>query len=228
VINLASGNDTVRVGSPLETVNLGSGNDTVIVTGATIGATIDNGTGTNTLEVTGGGTVTMGGSISDIATVLLTSAATPWNFTANAISGLTVDDLNTGLDTVQAGGANQTLTGGGAGKLTMIGSSAGDDTFKNPSTLFNGDTIEGFGPNGDVIDLTDVNPTLVDPPGFTQNTSTSGTLTVTDGTHSAAITLFGQFAAAGFHTAPDGSGGTDVTFQPPATVTALATPLHHA
>jgi hypothetical protein len=50
MINLASGNDTVQVGSPQETVNLGSGNDTVIITGATIGATIQNGTGTNALE----------------------------------------------------------------------------------------------------------------------------------------------------------------------------------
>jgi Ca2+-binding RTX toxin-like protein len=55
VINLASGNDTVDVGDPRETVNLGAGNDTILVTSATIGATIGNGTGTNTLEVTGGG-----------------------------------------------------------------------------------------------------------------------------------------------------------------------------
>jgi hypothetical protein len=159
--------------------------------------------------------------------VLLTNAAAAWNFTANAISGLTVEDLNTGLNTVQAGGAGQTLTRGGAGQLAMVGSSAGDDTFKNLTTLFNGDTIEGFGPNGDVIDLTNVNPTLVHPLGFTQNTTTSGALTVTDGTHSAAIMLFGQFVAAGFHTAPDGSGGTDITYQPPGAQAALATPLHH-
>jgi hypothetical protein len=45
----------------------------------------------------------MSSSISDIATVLLVGAATPYNFTANALGGLTVDDLDTGLDTLQAG-----------------------------------------------------------------------------------------------------------------------------
>jgi hypothetical protein len=225
VINLTSGNDTVQVGSPQETVNLGTGNDTILVTSATIGTTIGNGTGTNTLEVTGGGTMAMGSSISDIANELLASAATPYNFTANAISGLTVDDLNTGLDTVQAGGANQTLTGGGAGNLAMVGSSAGNDTFKNPSTLFNNDTIEGFGPNGDVIDLTDFSPTSVSL-GFTENTAmTAGTLNVTDGIHSAAITLFGQFVAAGFHTAADSGGvGTAITYQTPTLMYTLAIP----
>jgi hypothetical protein len=223
VINLASGNDTVQVGSPQETVNLGTGNDTILVTSATIGATIGNGTGTNTLEVTGGGTMTMGSSISDIATVLLANAATPYNFTANSISGLTVDDLNTGLDAVQAGGGNQTLTGGGPGKLTMVGSLAGGDTFKNPSTLFNNDSIEGFGPNGDVIDLTDVSSSSV------SLNFMGGTLNVTDSTHIAAITLFGQFVAAGFHTAADSGGlGTAITYQNSLATAALATPLHPA
>jgi autotransporter passenger strand-loop-strand repeat protein len=229
VINLAAGNDTVQAGDPRETVNLGTGNDTILVTSATIGATIGNGTGTNTLEVTGGGTMAMGGSIGDIATVLLASAATPYNFTANAISSLTVDDLDTGADTVQAGGADQTLTGGGVGKLEMVGSSAGNDTFKNASTLFNGHSIQGFGPNGDVIDLTNVSPTSVGL-SFTENAAmTGGTLNVTAGTHSAAITLFGQFVAAGFHTATDSGGlGTAITYQTPVVTAALATPLHPA
>ena len=51
IINLASGNDVVTVGGPTETVNLGSGNDTINVSAATIG----NGAGHNTLDVTGGG-----------------------------------------------------------------------------------------------------------------------------------------------------------------------------
>ena len=52
------------------------------------------------------------------------------------------------------------------------------------------------------------------PPSFAQNTSTEGTLNVTDGTHSASLTLLGQFMNA-FHTAPDASGhGTLVTYQP--------------
>ncbi len=75
VINLASGNDIVTLGSTQETAHGGSGNDTFNVTAATIGATIDGGTGQSALDVTGGGTVTMGANITRIATVLLAAAS---------------------------------------------------------------------------------------------------------------------------------------------------------
>ena len=228
VINLASGNDVVTVGSTAETVNLGSGNDTIMVNSATIGATIGNGTGQNTLEVTGGGTMAMGNNITDIATVLLSPAAGGYNFTANAISGLTVNDANTTTpDTLIAGGSNQTLTGGGAGKVTFVSSAAGSDIFKDPAALFNGDSVMGFGNNGNEIDLTDVNFAALQPLAYNQNSSTSGTLTVSDGAHTAAITLFGQFMASEFHPASDGGTGTSISYQPPVLEAALATPLHH-
>ena len=149
-INLGSGNDVVTVGNR-ETVNLGTGNDTIIVNSATIGATIGNGTGQNTLDVTGGGTITMGPHITDIANVVLAPASVAYHFTANAISGLTVNDGNTKTaDTLTAGGAHQILTGGGAGSVEFIGAAAGADTFKDTAALFNHDTIAGFGTNGDV------------------------------------------------------------------------------
>ena len=227
VINLASGNDVVTVGSTAETVNLGSGNDTIMVSSTTIGATIGDGTGQNTLDITGG-TMAMGSSISDIANVLLSPAAGGYSFTANALSGLTVDDTGTATaDTLIAGGGNQTLTGGGAGKETFTGSAAGGDTFKDSAALFNGDSVIGFGNNGDTIDLTNVNFATLQPLAYTQNNTNSGTLTVSDGTHMAAITLFGQFIASEFHPASDGGTGTTITDPLPPLQTALATPLHH-
>jgi hypothetical protein len=42
----------------------------------------------------------------------------------------------------------------------------------------------------------------------------TGILTLSNGTHSATITLFGTFAAAGFHALSDGSGGTMITYHP--------------
>jgi len=45
--------------------------------------------------------------------------------------------------------------------------------------------------------------------------NTFGTLTVTDGTHNAAIQLFGQFMAAGFGVASDGKNGTDFAYTAP-------------
>jgi hypothetical protein len=93
--------------SDFETVNLGAGNDTINVNAATIGATIGNGTGQNTLDVTGGGTMAMGANIVDISSVLLASASTAYHFTANAISGLITDDASTSTsDSLIAGGAD--------------------------------------------------------------------------------------------------------------------------
>ncbi|HUN50383.1 MAG TPA: hypothetical protein VMU42_04680, partial [Candidatus Sulfotelmatobacter sp.] len=224
VINLATGNDSVTLGGVGETVNGGGGNNIFTVSSSTIGATINGGTGTNTLQVTGGGTMAMGSNITGIATVQLTPGTTAYNFTANAISGLTVNDLGTGLDTITAGGGNQTLTGGAAGKETMVGSASGSDTFKDATALLNGDTIKNFAAPDDAIDLTDLNSTLVGTPQFVQSSGTSGVLTVTDGTHTAAITLFGQFVASGFHTQTDGGTGTLVTYQPPQQPLALAAP----
>ena len=227
-INLASGNDLVTLGSAAETANLGTGNDTITVNALTIGATIGNGTGQDTLDVTGGGTMAMGANISDIANVLLSPASTVYDFTANALSGLTLDDTSAKTaDALIAGGVGQILTGGGAGKITFTGATAGDDTFKNTAALFNGDTVAGFGNNGDVLDLADVNFPALQPLGYVQNNASSGTLTVSDGTHTAAITLFGQFIAADFQPAFDGGTGTDIIYQPPALEAALTTPLHH-
>ena len=211
-INLGSGNDVVTVGNR-ETVNLGTGNDTIIVNSATIGATIGNGTGQNTLDVTGGGTITMGPHITDIANVVLAPASVAYHFTANAISGLTVNDGNTKTaDTLTAGGAHQILTGGGAGSVEFIGAAAGADTFKDTAALFNHDTIAGFGTNGDVIDLPDVSLAGLKPLGYVQNTSASGTLTVSDGVHTAAISLIGVYMENAFHPGADGGLGTAIAY----------------
>jgi hypothetical protein len=97
----------------------------------------------------------------------------------------------------------------------MIGFTGGGTTFKDKAALLNGDKIGNFDKPADAIDLTDVNfgsssQTFVEDGG-----GTFGTLSVTDGTHHAAIVLFGNFMAAGFHTANDGGGGTQVTYIPP-------------
>ena len=136
VINLASGNDVVQVGSAAETVNLGNGDNTVMVTGATMGATIGNGTGQNTLDVTSGGTMAMGSNINSISTVILSDTATAYDFTANDIAGLTIEVASgnssanvinggTGFDTIFGGGGNDTLMGG-AGNDTLYGGSGTD------------------------------------------------------------------------------------------------------
>jgi hypothetical protein len=52
----------------------------------------------------------------------------------------------------------------------------------------------------------------------------SGTLTVTDGTHTANLTLLGQYSAANFSLSSDSHGGTIVT-DPPPMVGSAASPV---
>jgi hypothetical protein len=48
-------------------------------------------------------------------------------------------------------------------------------------------------------------------------------LTITDGTLKESVTLFGQYIAAGFNSASDGHGGTDITYgKPPALAQEIA------
>jgi Ca2+-binding RTX toxin-like protein len=218
VINLASGNDFVTVGSANETVHGGSGNDQIQVTAATIGATIDGGTGSSTLVLVGGGTnVTMGPTVTNISTVLLSSTPSAMSFIANGISGLTVNDQSKGADTVTAGGPKQTLTGGG-GLETFTGFGGGSTTFKNTAEAMNGDTINNFLATGDAIDLTDLafatrSVQFVENPGHT-----AATLTVGDGNpaHAAIMTLNGNFDPAQLQVAPDSGVGTRFTYGGPA------------
>jgi len=52
--------------------------------------------------------------------------------------------------------------------------------------------------------------------GYTANADgTGGTLSISDGTHSASIALLGQSASAGFQVGSDAGGGAMVTYTPP-------------
>jgi hypothetical protein len=78
----------------------------------------------------------------------------------------------------------------------------------------------------DTIDFADIDPTKVQPPSFSGD-STGGTLTVSDGAHSANIALLGNYMASVFVASSDGHGGTAVTDpQVLGTVQPLVTPLH--
>ena len=206
IINLGSGNDTVTLGAG-ETVNSGGGNNTFKVASATLGSVTINGgsKGTNTLDVTGGGTASMGAGITGITTVDLANATT---FTANATAGLQVIG-SSGADNITAGGAGQVLSGG-AGADTLTGSAAGGDIFRDTAANTNNDTIVNFLP-GDIIDITDLSPTTTT---LTKSvvSATSTMLTLTSGTTTTKITLTGTFTG-NFVLGADttGGGGLDVT-----------------
>ena len=121
-INLGAGKAIVYLGSAGETVTGGSGYEVVYVTASTIGASIAGGSsGTNWLQVTGGGTLAMGGNITAMQRVNLDNAGS-YDFTANATAGLTVF-AGSGNDTVTVGAASQTVFGS-TGALTVLATAA--------------------------------------------------------------------------------------------------------
>jgi hypothetical protein len=81
----------------------------------------------------------------------------------------------------------------------------------------------------DTIDFADIDPTKVQHPTYS-GTPSGGTLTVTDGSHTANIALLGDYMASTFVTSSDGHGGTNVV-DPSATGTSQTSLLvepHHA
>ncbi len=158
-------------------------------------------------------------------------------FTAHDDNGALLATQNVLVEGSAAAAANGNLTISAGAELELFGAYSATATFASTvagslkldsSTQFHG-TIAGFG-RQDEIDLSDIvfasSPTL----GFTENNAgTAGTLTVSDGTHTANLTLLGNYMAASFAKASDGHGGT-LVLDPPlssAQNSGLSQPVHH-
>ena len=216
-IELGSGDDSVTLGQG-ETVQGGSGSDVILVTATTIsGSTITGGSGKTELEFTGGGTVAMGSTISNVGSIYLAATTSGWNFTANSIANTVIQDASTASSTLTAGGNGQTLTGGAAGKLTMVGASAGNDTtFKDTAAAFNGDTLQNF-LAGDAIDITGLGfVSQGTAAGQTSINLSSGKLIVSvGGVQQTSVALPGSFTLADFTVGSDGGTGTLIGYHVP-------------
>lgn len=109
--------------------------------------------------------------------------------------------------------AGQTLQIEGAvGSRQSVAFSGGNDSLiLGEDAVFAG-RLANFGA-GDRLDFAGFDPNTATV-GFVQ-TGGKGTLTITDSTHTAQVTLLGQYAASGFNDRADGTGGTLVTYTPP-------------
>ena len=199
----SAGGDTITLGAPTQSVVAGGPNETVKATVANSGASI-TGLGANSaLEITNGGSVTLNAA-TDVTIVKLDAVSM---LTLNGTAFISAVGSN-GADTIRAGGAYQTLTGG-AGADTLIGFAGGSDMFRDTAANLNGDTIQNF-VNTDSIDLTNLAFAATD----TVTTAVSGAntrVTVTAGTTKSVFTMAGSWSSSGFHLASDGANGTLLT-----------------
>ncbi len=214
--------------------NIASGgvaSGTVIGSG---GLLLDGGTASGTVMSSGAaayiesggvavGTVLRGGAV-DV--VLSGGVASGTVFSGGGIEavfsgGMTLSALvaSGGLEYVASGGtASAAVISGGTLEVTSGGSTGADPvtfalggggTLQLDDSVHFGGLVAGFG-LPDFIDFRDVTSGASTTLGWTQLTPSSGTLAVTDGVHSASITLLGQYVAGQFTSASDGMGGTKV------------------
>jgi hypothetical protein len=114
-------------------------------------------------------------------------------------------DGTVGPPVVVGAGATVELSTPYTGPATFTGSS-GTLKLDNP-TSFSG-TVAGMS-SQDTLDLVGINFSTLQQPTFS-GTASGGTLSVTDGTHSASIALLGNYMASTFATSSDGQGGTSI------------------
>jgi autotransporter passenger strand-loop-strand repeat protein len=154
------------------------------------------------------------------------------NATVNSGGSQTVMSGGVAINkTIQAGGYELVMSGGAISGATIAGSGSILEIMSGGSTLssivnFTGDggqlvidstkfrgKIQGF-TGDDTIDLAAIaynsgTTTL----GY-QDAGTSGTLTVTDGTHTARLAILGSYVAANFTLSDDHHGGTLINDPP--------------
>ncbi|WP_461314829.1 AIDA repeat-containing protein [Bradyrhizobium embrapense] len=119
--------------------------------------------------------------------------------------------------------AGTTLELPGASSATVAFQGATGTLKLDNSASFAG-TVAGM-TGADAIDFANISFANVHTPTF-NGTSSSGTLTVTDGTVTASIVLLGNYMASTFTTSSDGHGGTLVVDPPATQVSQLAQPQH--
>ena len=127
-------------------------------------------------------------------------------FDTAAQSPLTV---NTALAITVTDGATVAIDGASAQSVTFAGSTG--TLILNDAPAFTGQVLGLTG--SDTLDLADVSYGATTTASFS-GTASGGTLTVTDGTHTAQIALVGDYLTSGWTLSSNGHGGTDVVDPP--------------
>jgi VCBS repeat-containing protein len=140
---------------------------------------------------------------------------------------ITIDGNVSGTGSALINGVATFEMGGVFGENITLGAGARATLKIDHAADFSG-TVAGLD-GDDVLDLADLafgsNTTL----GYAANSNnTGGTLTASDGTHTANIELLGQYMASSFVMSADGVGGTLIHDLPPATLTDTLTQPQHA
>jgi autotransporter passenger strand-loop-strand repeat protein len=218
---------------------LDSGGYQLVEAGATATGTIVNSGGAEAVTGIDRGAILSGGTQYVFGTAsgaVVSSGGTQAVASGGTASGTVVDSggfefvASGGLaiGTTISGGSMEVVSGGSTGSSAVTFSGGGE--LRLDASVSFGGTVAGFH-SGDFLDLADIGFGSGTTVTFSEAASNlSGTLMVSDGTHSATILLIGQFTAGQFTSASDGHGGTligdpSVAAADPTSIAAVAT--HH-
>ena len=221
-IQFAGTSDILVLGSILPTGTIsGFGvGDTIVLTQAATGFKYNQGTT--------GGALTLQNGAANVGTVVFAGTYNTNQFSVQLASDGHSSSLvylpgpimgTSGFDNLVATANNETLTGLGGNDLLSASVFTGI-SFKDTSINLNGGTIQAFGPT-DVIDLIDMSPAKATvtytPAGaafYPLYTPKPASLLITDGTHTAGVTLSGLAAlpVGYFATSSDGGTGTNLKY----------------
>jgi Ca2+-binding RTX toxin-like protein len=127
-ITTGSGNDTIDGGGGADVIAAGAGNDSVVYHGSE--ASIDGGTGTNTLVMLAATTINLGNI--DQSTGDITAITNFQNVDASALSAAVSITGDGNANTITGGSGADTIDGGGGADIIAAG--AGDDTVSYRGT----------------------------------------------------------------------------------------------
>jgi hypothetical protein len=127
--------------------------------------------------------------------------------------------VNVSTTPVINAGATLELASAYPGQVTFASTTG---TLKLDNSASFAGTVAGM-VGSDTLDLADINFATTGTPSFS-GTSTGGTLTVTDGSHTANIALMGNYIASTFTVSSDGHSGTFITDAP--TTSPILSPPH--
>ncbi len=188
----------------LENANIyGSGGSVATTRGGTIeatgagavstisGATVSN---AGVMEAVGGGTLIIESGVRNSGVLI-----------ANA-GDLVIEGAATGKGTATITGGRQLEFGAASATGVTFSGAAAGTLVLDASSTFTG-KVSGFAA-GDFIDLTDVNYSAASLTYKAKAAHTGGTLTVTEGAHTARVTLVGSYTQASFTIGYDGVSGT--------------------
>jgi hypothetical protein len=182
-----------------------------------------NGHDTNALIInTGSNTITNAGTIESTGAggVSVLSAINNTGLLMATHGTLSVAGAVSGAGTVRVSGGTALFSSAFSENVAFTTATGGVLELAH-STIYTG-KISGFSKTGaSALDLLDIAFGSKTKATFS-GTSTSGVLTVTDGTHTARIALTGNYTASSFNVASDGHGGTTVKDPTAALVSAIA------